>query len=110
MDTARLLRSGPSQALLRPKDDRFQGSEVAVKHVGNGVLLLPVTELGELGSNPPDPQGIAPGEHRDASALNEPATQHHLSGVEHRCLAGGDRKLLIGKHKPAAVRPAGRSI
>jgi virulence-associated protein VagC len=27
-----------------PKDYRFQGSEVAVKHFGNGVLLLPVDD------------------------------------------------------------------
>ena len=38
------LRSGRSQAVRLPKDYRFQGSEVAVKHVGNGVLLLPVED------------------------------------------------------------------
>lgn len=41
MDTARLFRSGRSQAVRLPKDYRFQGSEVAVKHFGDGVLLLP---------------------------------------------------------------------
>ena len=44
MDTARLFRSGRSQAVRLPKDYRFQGSEVAVKHFGNGVLLLPVED------------------------------------------------------------------
>jgi len=44
MDTARLFRSGRSQAVRLPKDYRFQGSEVAVKHFGNGVLLLPVDD------------------------------------------------------------------
>ncbi len=41
MDTAKLFSSGRSQAVRLPKDYRFQGSEVAVKHFGNGVLLLP---------------------------------------------------------------------
>ena len=44
MDTARLFRSGRSQAVRLPKDNRFQGSEVAVKHFGNGVLLLPIDD------------------------------------------------------------------
>lgn len=42
MDTARLFQSGRSQAVRRPKEYRFSGSEVVVKHFGNGVLLLPV--------------------------------------------------------------------
>jgi antitoxin VapB len=44
MDTARLFQSGRSQAVRLPKDYRFQGSEVAVKHFGNGVLLLPIED------------------------------------------------------------------
>jgi len=44
MDTARLFRSGRSQAVRLPKDYRFVGSEVAVKHFGNGVLLLPIDD------------------------------------------------------------------
>ena len=44
MDTARLFSSGRSQAVRLPKDYRFQGSEVAVKHFGNGVLLLPIDD------------------------------------------------------------------
>jgi len=42
MDTARLFQSGRSQAVRLPKAFRFQGQEVAVKHFGNGVLLLPM--------------------------------------------------------------------
>ena len=42
MDTARLFQSGRSQAVRLPKAFRFQGQEVAVKHFGNGVLLLPI--------------------------------------------------------------------
>ena len=44
MDTALLFQSGRSQAVRLPKDYRFQGSEVAVKHFGNGVLLLPIDD------------------------------------------------------------------
>ncbi|MCP9894926.1 AbrB/MazE/SpoVT family DNA-binding domain-containing protein [Vulcanococcus limneticus Candia 3F8] len=44
MDTARLFQSGRSQAVRLPKDYRFSGSEVAVKHFGNGVLLLPIED------------------------------------------------------------------
>ena len=44
MDTARLFQSGRSQAVRLPKAYRFTGTEVAVKHFGNGVLLLPVDD------------------------------------------------------------------
>ena len=42
MDTARIFQSGRSQAVRLPKEYRFVGTEVVVKHFGNGVLLLPV--------------------------------------------------------------------
>ena len=41
MDTARLFQSGRSQAVRLPKEYRFAGTEVVVKHFGNGVLPLP---------------------------------------------------------------------
>jgi antitoxin VapB len=44
MDTARLFQSGRSQAVRLPKAYRFNGTEVAVRHFGNGVLLLPVDD------------------------------------------------------------------
>lgn len=44
MDTAKLFQSGRSQAVRLPKQYRFRGSEVAVKHFGNGVLLLPLDD------------------------------------------------------------------
>jgi antitoxin VapB len=44
MDTAKLFQSGRSQAVRLPKDYRFRGSEVVVKHFGNGVLLLPIDD------------------------------------------------------------------
>jgi antitoxin VapB len=48
MDTAKLFQSGRSQAVRLPKEYRFQGSEVAVKHFGNGVLLLPIEDPWQL--------------------------------------------------------------
>jgi antitoxin VapB len=40
MDTAKVFQSSLSQVVRLPKDYRFSGSEIAVKHFGNGVLLL----------------------------------------------------------------------
>ena len=48
MDTAKLFLSGGSQAVRLPKQDRFPGNEVAVKHFGNGVLLLPIDDPWQL--------------------------------------------------------------
>ena len=42
MDTARIFQSGRSQAVRLPKEFRFAGAEVGVRHFGNGVLLLPI--------------------------------------------------------------------
>lgn len=44
METARLFASGRSQAVRLPKEYRFTGAEVVVKHFGNGVLLLPMDD------------------------------------------------------------------
>ena len=44
MDTARLFQSGRSQAVRLPREYRFAGVEVVVKHFGNGVLLLPLDD------------------------------------------------------------------
>lgn len=44
MNTARLFQSGRSQAVRLPKAYRFRGTEVIVKHFGNGVLLLPIED------------------------------------------------------------------
>lgn len=44
MDTARLFQSGRSQAVRLPKEYRFAGTEVIVKHFGSGVLLLPIDD------------------------------------------------------------------
>ncbi len=44
MDTAKLFLSGRTQAVRLSKQYRFPGKEVAVKHFGNGVLLLPIDD------------------------------------------------------------------
>ena len=42
METARLFQSGRSQAVRLPKEFRFTGTDVGVRHFSNGVLLLPL--------------------------------------------------------------------
>ncbi|NTW57258.1 MAG: AbrB/MazE/SpoVT family DNA-binding domain-containing protein [Chlorobiaceae bacterium] len=44
MDTARIFPSGRSQAVRLPKEYRFKGNEVVIRHFGNGVLLLPIDQ------------------------------------------------------------------
>ena len=44
MNIARLFKSGRSQAVRLPKEFRFTGTEVGVRHFGNGVLLLPADD------------------------------------------------------------------
>ena len=41
MTTAKLFLTGRSQAVRLPKAFRFEGQEVIIKRVSNGVLLLP---------------------------------------------------------------------
>ncbi|PIE74424.1 MAG: AbrB/MazE/SpoVT family DNA-binding domain-containing protein [Deltaproteobacteria bacterium] len=41
MDTAKLFINGKSQAVRLPKRYRFEGNEVYIKKVSDGVLLLP---------------------------------------------------------------------
>ena len=42
VDTAKIFMSGRSQAVRLPKAFRFEGTEVRITRVGNGVLLEPV--------------------------------------------------------------------
>jgi antitoxin VapB len=42
--TARLFKSGRSQAVRLPKEFRFSGTEVGVRDFGGGVLLLPIDD------------------------------------------------------------------
>jgi len=41
MKTAKLFKNGDSQAVRLPKEFRFSGSEVLIKHAGSAVVLLP---------------------------------------------------------------------
>ena len=41
MKTAKIFKHGNSQAVRLPKEFRFPGNEVQIKHSGGGVLLLP---------------------------------------------------------------------
>jgi antitoxin VapB len=41
MQTAKLFQNGSSQAVRLPKELRFDGDQVYIKRVGNGVMLLP---------------------------------------------------------------------
>lgn len=40
--TAKLFRNGRSQAVRLPREFRFDGDEVRIRQVGEGVLLEPV--------------------------------------------------------------------
>lgn len=70
MDTAKLFQSGRSQAVRLPKEYRFAGTEVVVKHFGNGVLLLPVEDPWETME-----AGLAAFEPGFVLAREQPATQ-----------------------------------
>ena len=48
MDTAKLFKSGRSQAVRLPKQYRFDGKEVAIKHLGTAVLLMPLDDPWQL--------------------------------------------------------------
>ncbi len=41
METGRLFINGGSQAVRLPKAFRFEGTQVFIKRMGNGVVLLP---------------------------------------------------------------------
>jgi antitoxin VapB len=41
MDTAKIFKSGRSQAVRLPKEFRFEGDEVMVTRLGAAVVLLP---------------------------------------------------------------------
>ena len=41
MDSAKLFKSGNSQAVRLPKEYRFRGDRVYIKRVGNALILIP---------------------------------------------------------------------
>ena len=46
--TAKLFTNGASQAVRLPKEFRFEGSEVGIKHLGGAVLLFPKNSAWDL--------------------------------------------------------------
>jgi antitoxin VapB len=48
MKVAKLFKNGQSQAVRLPKEFRFEGTQVFIKRVGNGVLLLPEQDSWQL--------------------------------------------------------------
>jgi antitoxin VapB len=59
MQQAKLFQNGQSQAVRLPKDFRFAGDSVSIKHLGKAVVLLPHHEPWEtlfdaLGQFSPD--------------------------------------------------------
>ncbi|HWH42448.1 MAG TPA: type II toxin-antitoxin system VapB family antitoxin [Usitatibacter sp.] len=44
MKTAKLFKNGDSQAVRLPKEFRFEGKEVFIKHAGNAVVLFPTAK------------------------------------------------------------------
>jgi antitoxin VapB len=46
--TAKLFRNGRSQTVRLPREFRFEGEEVLIRQVGNGVLLEPkIKDVGQ---------------------------------------------------------------
>jgi antitoxin VapB len=48
MATAKVFKSGNSQAVRLPKDFRFDGDEVYIKKAGRGVILVPMDDPWEM--------------------------------------------------------------
>ena len=48
MEIAKVFQTGRSQAVRLPKAFRFEGSEVAIKSFGRGVLLMPIDNRWEV--------------------------------------------------------------
>jgi antitoxin VapB len=48
MDTAKLFQNGRSQAVRLPKEYRFPGSQVYLRKMGKGVLLMPEEDSWEM--------------------------------------------------------------
>lgn len=48
MKKAKLFKNGQSQAVRLPREFRFEGSEVYVKRMGKGILLLPVKDFWDM--------------------------------------------------------------
>ena len=73
--TAKLFKSGRSQAVRLPKEFRFEGKEVRIRRHGRGVLLEPMevdldawfAKLDSYGGEFPEPEPQPPMQERDFS-------------------------------------------
>ncbi len=72
MKTAKLFKSGGSQAVRLPKEYRFRGNEVIVERMGNGLFLRPKSET--FGDVIREMQSKFPGEN---DFPDVPRPQHH---------------------------------
>ena len=48
MNTAKIFKSGNSQAVRLPKEFQFSGNEVYIKKAGRGVILIPKDDPWEM--------------------------------------------------------------
>jgi len=48
MNTAKIFKSGNSQAVRLPKEFQFSGDEVYIKKIGRGVILIPKDDPWEI--------------------------------------------------------------
>ena len=48
METAKIFKTGRSQAIRLPKRFRFSGTEVAIRKVGNNIILSPLSKKSAL--------------------------------------------------------------
>ncbi len=78
MDTAKLFINGRSQAVRLPKAYRFEGKEVFVKKVSEGVLLLPkdqtIWDIWERNLQKHDSPFMV--------ERNQPKSQQHREGLD----------------------------
>lgn len=81
MATAKLFKTGRSQAVRLPKEFRFEGKEVRIRRMGRGVLLEPIQpdmkavfkEMARLRGDAIFPEGRVqpPMQERDFSGFDE---------------------------------------
>jgi len=71
VDTAKLFKSGRSQAVRLPKEFRFEGDEVVVTRLGAAVVLLPKNHDWEVMFGALDGFGEDFMEEREQPALQE---------------------------------------
>jgi antitoxin VapB len=81
MATAKLFKTGRSQAVRLPKEFRFEGKEVRIRRVGQGVLLEPMKtdwqavfdKIDRLRGDPifPDGREQPPMQERDFSGFDK---------------------------------------